>query len=254
MQMRQTWRFECRCLLVIPCELSIVEHEVSRAENPFAILGYVRLDHLQSTVCLSTMITADAAESLRRALLLRTVDCANRFHRARKHTNPLRLSVPFVHCRCTLPLHTAAAHCRCTLPLQTLCKRTAHSGEYCSPPSIRTHAHRMTIGALSATDLAQPPAAQSPLRSHRRRKFDVHACDATQRYCGRTLWPHGIALPHRVPEVRGMRIRYIERQPRLKENIRATSCSAQLASPNRCRCGWGEPISFRSHPCRAAVH
>jgi len=117
MQMRQTWRFECRCLLVIPCELSIVEHEVSRAENPFAILGYVRLDHLQSTVCLSTMITADAAESLRRALLLRTVDCANRFQRARKHT--IRCAFPFLsctaaaHCRCTLPLHTAAAHCRC---------------------------------------------------------------------------------------------------------------------------------------------
>ena len=52
MQMRQAWRFECRCLLVIPCELSIVEHEVSRAENPFAILGYVRLDHLQPAVCL----------------------------------------------------------------------------------------------------------------------------------------------------------------------------------------------------------
>ena len=58
---------------------------------------------------------------------------------------------------------------------------------------------------------------------------------------------------YRVPEVRGMRIRCIERQPRLKENIRATSCSAQRRSPNRCRCGWGEPISFRSHPCRAAV-
>ena len=192
MQMRQTWRFECRCLLVIPCELSIVEHEVSRAENPFAILGYVRLDHLQSTVCLSTMITADAAESLRRALLLRTVDCANRFQRARKHT--IRCAFPFLSC-------TAAAHCRCTLPLQTLCKRTAHSGEYCSPLSIRTHAHRMPIGALSATDLAQPPAAQPPLRSHRRRKFDVGACDATQRYCGRTLWQAiarhcSNALPH----------------------------------------------------------